>query len=353
LSDRRQFDSALKSEVAPEQVGYYPYFDYLRAIAAIGVFIGHADLYRFFPANLGNACVQVFFALSGFLIGGILLRSSTEDLPRFYFNRSSRIWIPYAIAIALLAIVTEIKQGLFSDPKFSEFFFYKATFVYNWFGPPQLATMIHHMPLDGTGNHFWSICVEEQFYLIAPFIIIFMKRWVATALLISLAALNFYIPHSFAPVALGVLLALTNKDWLLASFVVALISVCASAFLSYEVWMPFLAVAVVAIAARKGSQTTIGRVIGGASYPFYLNHWIGLFGISALTKIGIPFGASALLGLMMAIAIGIFHYEIIDRWIATNRSRWFSKHIGVAMCATGIGLVIVGMSTGLLLFKAR
>jgi peptidoglycan/LPS O-acetylase OafA/YrhL len=72
----------------------------------------------------------VFFALSGFLIGGILLNSDAKDVPRFYFNRSTRIWIPYAIAIALLLTVTLLKQG-WPDTKMWEFFTYKATFVYN------------------------------------------------------------------------------------------------------------------------------------------------------------------------------------------------------------------------------
>ena len=82
---------------------YYPLFDYVRAAAAIGVFISHSDRYGLFPTDIGHASVQIFFALSGFLIGGILLRSKREDIPRFYFNRSTRIWIPYALAILLLS----------------------------------------------------------------------------------------------------------------------------------------------------------------------------------------------------------------------------------------------------------
>jgi|SRR5579871_5180082 len=109
-----------------EEDAYYPYFDYVRAVAAIGVFAAHADGLTYLPEHLGNACVQIFFALSGFLIGGILLRLKPEDLPKFYFNRATRIWIPYAIAIGLIAFVTAIKQG-FQDPKFVEFFFYYIT----------------------------------------------------------------------------------------------------------------------------------------------------------------------------------------------------------------------------------
>ena len=75
---------------------YYPYFDYLRIALATIVMLGHDGLIRW--GQSGNLAVQVFFALSGWLIGGILLRLSTDDLPRFYFNRALRIWIPYYIA---------------------------------------------------------------------------------------------------------------------------------------------------------------------------------------------------------------------------------------------------------------
>jgi len=192
---------------ASHHSNYLPALDYLRAAAALGVFLNHAHFFSFIPSDFGTACVQIFFALSGFLIGSILLRTEPRELPRFYFNRTTRIWIPYLIAIALIFVVTTVKQGL-SDPKFSEFFFYDVTFVYNWFGPPQLAEFVHRMPLDGTGNHFWSICVEEQFYLLAPFVLLFLPRIVASLGLLGLLALNFVFPHYFASISLGLLLAL-------------------------------------------------------------------------------------------------------------------------------------------------
>lgn len=332
---------------AAERATYYPYFDYLRAVAALGVFVSHADRNHILPSDLGNACVQVFFALSGFLIGGILLGSDRTDLPRFYYNRAVRIWIPYAIAIGILALVTAIKQG-FSDPKVLEFFFYMVTFVYNWFGPPQLAEFAHRMPLDGTANHFWSICVEEQFYLVAPFFILFFNR---AALLVGLACAALLSPGYFASISLGVLLALLGPS----------ISLLALAFLggviglydeSYQIAAPAFSVCIVGLLARAGTQTTFGKVVGGASYPFYLNHWIGLFAINTASRLGAPFMLSWLFGLVIAIAIGVAHYLIIDRAIASNRDRWFSARVGILVCVGAFGLVAIGF-VGAIVYARR
>jgi peptidoglycan/LPS O-acetylase OafA/YrhL len=323
--------------MSPSRQAYYPYFDYLRAAAAIGVFMSHADQRAYLPEQSGNACVQVFFALSGFLIGGILLRSHPKDLPLFYFNRATRIWIPYAIAIALLALVTALKQG-FSDPKFGEFFFYMITFVYNWFGPPQLAAAQHHMPLDGTGNQFWSICVEEQFYLFAPLLIIFLNRF---ALLACLAGAALISPGYFASISAGVFLALTERK-VLVIVATALVGAGAAIAGSYLIAAPLLSVALVGTLAIQGRRTSFGAVVGGASYSFYLNHWLGLFLINLIVKYGAPYPIAWLAGLVFAAAVGITHYVVIDRQIAQHRADWFSIRLGIAAFAAAVGLVATG-----------
>jgi peptidoglycan/LPS O-acetylase OafA/YrhL len=70
----------------------YPLFDWLRFLLASVVVLGHANFVTWDHA--GNLAVQVFFALSGFLIGGILLTTRRAELPHFFFNRATRIWIP-------------------------------------------------------------------------------------------------------------------------------------------------------------------------------------------------------------------------------------------------------------------
>lgn len=328
---------------------YYPAFDYLRACAAIGVFISHADIGKTFPVKLGDASVQAFFALSGFLIGGILLRSEPSDLPKFFFNRAVRIWVPYAIAIAILAVATAIKQG-FGDPKFVEFFFYMVMFVYNWFGPQQLAEFGDRMPLNGTGNHFWSICVEEQFYLFAPFLILFLPR---TLLPIGLAGAVSLSPNYFASISAGVLLAWVGPRWTVIALLVAggLIAKLAG---SYIATAALLSAALVgALSHLRGGQAWLGRVAGGASYPFYLNHWIGLFVINSAAKLGFPYWISAIVGFTIPATLSVAHYLLIDRFIAQQRSRWFSRRAGIFLFAYAVISVSVGLTGGFIILSQR
>jgi peptidoglycan/LPS O-acetylase OafA/YrhL len=322
-----------------DRTAYYPYFDYLRTIAAIGVFVSHANLSDYLPEQLGNSCVQIFFVLSGFLIGGILLRSKVDDLPRFYFNRATRIWSPYAIAIALLALVTFVKQGL-HDPKFFEFFFYMATFVYNWFGPPQLAASVHHMPLDGTANHFWSICVEEQFYLVAPIAILLLPR---IGLLLCLGLATALSPNYFASISLGVILAITGPRISVIA-VAAIVGTTGVLIGSYILAVSFLSVVVVGLLAQKGNQTIIGKIAGGASYSFYLNHWIGLFAKDVvLKKLGFAWPVAFGFGLAFAMGLSVMHYLWIDQGIAFHRNEWFSTRLGAFLCFAAFALFAIGL----------
>lgn len=333
---------------------YFPAFDFLRIILALGVFVSHSHV----ASEIGNACVQIFFSLSGFLIGGILLDLAPHELPRFYFNRSTRIWIPYFIAILLLLAVTSLKQTLL-DAKIWEFIFYKVTFVYNWFGPPQLLTSMSHMPLAGTGNHFWSICVEEQFYLFAPFLLVCIPRWAATCVLLALVGLNFVVPHDFAAIALGVLAAMNRHyygNWhltkpgllLVSGATLSAIAAMSLGLVPYTQIFPFIAVGIVALLSFEGRPFALGKVFGGMSFSFYLNHWIGLFAAHSLQRITSSSTAWTL-GLCTALLVSLVHYFVVDIRIARGRSVFFRRSRGIFCCALGFTLVFAGATVGLVL----
>lgn len=338
---------------------YYPYFDYLRIFLAVGVFATHADRADIIPKPFGTLCVQVFFALSGFLIGSILLRSTTKSLPRFFFNRATRIWIPYLIGIAILLAGT-VAKGQKLDLKLFEFFFYKLTFVYNLFSPAQLH-LKDRMPLQGTGNHFWSLCVEEQFYLFAPFLLVLLPR-ARVPVLVALYLVNFAYEHSFAAVTLGVLLAISARnygEWYVRTPITALLGVVLVASLWGSFFtgtpdhflFPIASVATVALLARKGGDSPFAKLLGGISYPFYLNHWIGLVLRKSLERL---LGLGSLLGTLVAFAIsfgfGLGHYLFVDRKIMQTRGGWYTPEVGKWCCITGIGLIVLGV-LGHLVFR--
>lgn len=346
-------------EIVAAQTGvYYPAFDYLRIVLATAVAAGHVGLLTW--EQSGNFSVQIFFALSGWLIGGILLRSTPANLPRFYFNRSARIWVPYLVAVAVLVAVSATRDVI--TPKWIEFVTYDVTFVYNLFGPPQLAAFLNSMPLQGTGNHFWSICSEEQFYLIAPLVITALPigRSILCWLIIFVALMLTPLWGYFASIALGVVAVLIKDkygSWHQdRMFILALSALAAIAFIliyfdtiPYHIGAPIAAISTVLALAQPGPQSKVAEFLGGVSYPMYLNHWIGAFAANAIfAKLGMRGSLAAdLASLLIAFLVAAVLYVTIDRNIRVYRDRVFTPARGKLLAAIGYALVSVGLIFGL------
>lgn len=335
---------------------HYPLFDYLRISLAVGVFVEHSQIAPALPPYFGDACVQVFFALSGFLIGGILLNTGVSDLPRFYFKRVVRIWIPYVLAVAALMTLCFLLQDL-HDPLLWQTAFYNVTFVVNLFDLPR--ELQFHAPMWGSGGHFWSICVEEQFYLLAPLVVVLLPRW-RVSLLVAIALLNLVVPHSFAAISLGVLLAKATsrrelrggEQLLFAGIFLVTAVVIFREWVGYETAVPVLAVSLVAALSQRGVPSRVGAILGGMSYPFYLNHWIALFlRKRAHESLGMNAMAAVAAAFVLALAIAAAHYLLIDRAILAARDRWYTTLRGKVAWASGVLLLAAGVAGGFY-FKA-
>jgi peptidoglycan/LPS O-acetylase OafA/YrhL len=143
---------------------HYKSLDGFRAVAVIGVVLIHN---HYLP--LGWIGVQMFFVLSGFLITGILQSqretSFKQYIGRFYWRRSLRIWPLYFLFLALCALGYYFFK---IAPTFKDNWFSLLTYTYNFvrFQP-------HFVDSDYFG-HFWTLCIEEQFYLVWPFVLFFM-----------------------------------------------------------------------------------------------------------------------------------------------------------------------------------
>jgi peptidoglycan/LPS O-acetylase OafA/YrhL len=169
---------------------YYVALDGLRAVAVIMVFFQHYGAGHTFVFGWGWTGVDIFFVLSGFLITGILYDSQhkTHRYRDFYIRRTLRIFPLYYFIWIIVLLVAPIAHWQWNIRwalwpaylgNYARFFFLhqpgdpyrfdKLTFgppVSSWFGYPL------HLYI----GHFWSLCVEEQFYLIWPFIVYQVRR---------------------------------------------------------------------------------------------------------------------------------------------------------------------------------
>jgi peptidoglycan/LPS O-acetylase OafA/YrhL len=169
-----------------------PSLDGLRTISVALVIVSH-----FLPIvgikdrwNMGMLGVKFFFVISGFLITGLLLKeidkTETVNLAKFYFRRTLRIFPPYYFYLFAIFIgsrfITELPASNFAS---------SLTYTSNYFVP-------------GTWNllHTWSLSVEEQFYLIFPFVLLFLGKrkivWLLGGLILFLPFLRLIDFYTFS-----------------------------------------------------------------------------------------------------------------------------------------------------------
>lgn len=163
----------------------YPALDGLRAVAVTLVFMEHfgggSHGGRFLDSFnrvriFGSAGVSLFFVLSGFLITGILYDTlqNKHYFKSFYARRSLRIFPIFYLVMTLVLILTPILQYPLQRGHIA-FVFYLGNVFANWNWGLYILTSPTHPVLSMNLGHFWSLFVEEQFYLIWP-VVIFLVR---------------------------------------------------------------------------------------------------------------------------------------------------------------------------------
>ena len=114
---------------------------------------------------LGPSGVDLFFVLSGFLIGGLLFKELREtgrlDVRRFLVRRAFKIWPPYFTFIAF-TLIWPIVHGDQTLLQSGRAIFPNLVHLQNYLGSP--------------APHTWSLAVEEHFYLVLPFLIALLVR---------------------------------------------------------------------------------------------------------------------------------------------------------------------------------
>lgn len=334
--------------------GHRPGLDGIRALA-----IGLVMLSHFAPAldpllPGGNIGVRVFFVLSGFLITGILLREGGDRdrlsiLAPFYIRRALRILPVYFIAVFGIAYAFNIDGARDLWP-------WLASFTFNW----------HMIEVgSGTGNlsPYWSIAVEEQFYLIWPWLLfLWPSRYLALicpAFVVGgmafrlIGALSGADPDALYLSTFGAVDALALGGWLatgrLAGVLRAGSVIGGLAFLAlyatkalvglsdltgqvYDMSAAWGAVWLIGAATKPGwlasaLSTELAQYVGQLSYSLYVYHML-VYALVArwLSAAGIPWDAYegpriiALFALSFILSAASFH--LIEKPINALKARF-------------------------------
>ena len=144
--------------------------DGLRFFAFLAVFLIHVDVTRFWWGSYG---VSLFFVISGFLITRILIalenRPRRQALMHFYARRALRIFPAYYLVLGVAAATV----GIAYLPAYVLYVMNWGIFFYMWI-QPGLADIAWD-PVRMYGIHFWSLCVEEQFYFVFPLLFSYLR----------------------------------------------------------------------------------------------------------------------------------------------------------------------------------
>lgn len=295
----------------------------IRAIAILAVVIYHVNN-AWLPG--GFIGVDMFFVLSGFLITSIWIKdieaASWRMLPGFWARRILRLLPAATLVLVVTALLSAIilpaaDRGHIADG-IRAATFYMANIFYANESLDYLAADVSASPV----LHFWSLGVEEQFYVVWPTLFLlslgFSKntrrtRWILVVIAVVSFGLSMYQTLNIQPLAffgaparawqlgVGALLALNNhhfkRVW---PRVRTLISLVGLTVIGYSLWamgdiikqgsaypgwpalLPTLGAALLLIGGAPGrSENPVGRLlstapfqwIGGLSYSWYLWHW--------------------------------------------------------------------------------
>lgn len=285
---------------------YFGPLDGLRALS-VGAVIWHHTAGAEMGGVLGRGDlgVDLFFAISGFLITTLLLREYSMtgriDLPRFYLRRTLRIFpLYYAVLAAYVLLTLTLQRNTPEGQGFIHNLPAFLTYTSNWFVPDETATFFLA----------WSLATEEQFYIFWPLLlaaVMFLMRGRTLVAGLILAALMFadavgtvadgdslairILTSIATPICVGALLALALNTrqgfrfigkilaWQYAGMVLlAVVLVLASAGVHRILIGAVMAFAVAAFCATEDQILTPMLeswplvFIGGISYGMYLLH---------------------------------------------------------------------------------
>ncbi len=388
-ADATQLLSRNESGTPPGDRAFRPDVQGLRAVAVVAVVLSHAGVHHLVGGYVG---VDVFFVVSGFVITGLLLRERATTggtrILAFYARRCRRI-LPAATLVVIVTVLFSYRWlGFIRGHQVANDGLASSLFVANFhfidLGTNYINSKLPPSPLQ----NYWSLSVEEQFYVLYPTLFLVVsalaRLWslrtrLAVVLLAVLAAsLGWSVIQTmsngtaayFSPLtrawelALGGLIAVGSPLLIRAPKAVAaaagwlglggialacVIYNAATAYPGSAVILPVAATGLViaggAAAPGLGAELILAcrplQWLGKLSYSLYLWHWPLL--IVMAQKDGQTFSAARNLAwVLVALGLSVVTYLLVENPVRHSRVlagvQWRSLVVGAALIGTSLGV---------------
>ncbi|EST37576.1 hypothetical protein N566_12260 [Streptomycetaceae bacterium MP113-05] len=364
----------------------------LRAVAVCVVLAYHAGAASFGGGYVG---VDVFFVVSGYLITGLLLRELQQtggiSLTRFYARRMRRL-LP--LACLVLLCVTLAAWLLFSPVERQQVFedvIASALYSVNW---QQAAQAVDYSAVGAAASpvqHFWSLSVEEQFYLVWPLLLLLAcgignrrragrGRLAVVLGLVAAVSLGYSVVLTFTEAGAAYFSTLTRGWELAAGGLLALVPAerlkalprrapatlaCGGlaallvAVAGYDDTTPFPGLAVLLpvlgtvalIAAGTAGTHPVARVlelppvryVGRVSYSWYLWHWPAIVFATAFFS-GLPTSLLLLVVLLSLIPAALSHRLVEEYFRRAPAVASNGRSLALGVGCTALAVLAAGMS---------
>jgi len=389
-TDARPDASGDEAGTAPEDRRFRPDIQGLRALAIVLVVLYHAHIPGVGGGFVG---VDVFFVISGFVITGVLLRERAStggtSIIAFYARRVRRILPAASLVIIVTVLAAYVLLGPLSGRQTAVDGQWASVFLVNFHFVAQETNYLASQTPPSPLQNFWSLAVEEQFYVVYPTVFLLVASiLVRTSLRLRMTVLlgativasfalsvvltssdptsAFFSPFTRAwELALGALIAVSTgslrrmptavartMSWLGlgAILTAAVVFTSATSYPGWLVAVPVtgagLVVAGGAVGASMGAESVLRlrpfQLLGLISYSLYLWHWPVLIMAMEWRGVAVLPTMDNVVLVLVALALSIGTYVVVENPVRHSRTLVARPRTSVALggCLVAGSLVL-------------